>query len=133
MGKLTEHVLSQTNSVLRLSFLLHPHKLTDHIKALNKTSTVYDNNILKMYHSYLFDSAWLCYDDKVNRENETSVCRFDELITKKFMDEMDFVTPSQIFPGAFTYHQRLGRSAIANWSYFKYFENFYAKKLKLNL
>jgi hypothetical protein len=132
-GKLVEHVLARTNSALRLTLLFHPFKLAEHIAALNRTSTVFDNDLLRMYHSYLFDSAWLCYDRWAARETPTSVCFFEELITRHFIDERDFARPSQIFPGAFTYHQRLRNSVISNLSYFKYFENFYEKKLTLNL
>lgn len=126
--------------------LLHPKKLSKLVESSRKIS-IFDYNGLKVFHSFLFDPAWLCHDAAGGRVNNESVCEFEEFTEARFMSESEF-KPQRFFPGAFTYHLHLSDFsrftlrglnifkdvyAVSNFSYFKYFENYYRSALNFKL
>lgn len=119
------------NTVGSLTYILHPILLTNLIISNYKCS-IFNFGILKAYHSFMFDPAWLCFDGVVKKMDQNSVCSFKEFNSKNLIKE-DLFHPEKFFPGAFTYHLHLANcgSEIRNDSYFRYFEKYYKKILNL--
>lgn len=127
-----DETLTKSTNLETLIKNFHPNKISETVKKLNN-GNVFDYEPLRMLNGFLFDPAWLCFDQKLNRFNSKSVCYFAEFTHKKFMQESDF-KPDEFFSGAFTYHLHLKRSSgrIYKHSYFYYFEKYYNSVLKLN-
>lgn len=134
-----------SNTVSDLVNSLHPKKLTNLVN-IKRNRSIFEYEPIRVFHSFLFDPAWLCHDQEVERFNNQSVCNFDEFINFKFINEVDF-KPQNFFPGAFTYHLHLSDFSrntllgfnlfknvylIRNESYFEYFENYYSLILELD-
>lgn len=103
--------------------LTHPYIITDIIANLNN-NTIYNSKLLKVYHSLLFDSAWLCYDGYMPRIGPSMICNFKEFAIDK--SEFDV---SQFFPGAFAYHLHLRNIGLVinKNSYFEKFEQYFSE------
>ena len=125
-----EILASSPNSNLLID-AFHPNLISNIILAKNNNS-IYNYKPLKVLHSYLFDSAWLCYDGVEDPLNNRSVCGFNDFTSKKFVEENEF-SFRNFFSGAFAYHLHLrnAESQIYSKSYFFYLENYFKSFLKL--
>lgn len=116
-------IFSRDKSLSSLISSLHPFSLS---KKLQKNSN------FKIYHSFLFDSAWLCFDGRIQRSNNETVCGFNEFNNRRLVNIKNY-SIENFFRGAFTYHLHLVDCGlnIRNDSLFYLFENFYYKRLGL--
>ncbi|CAF0726946.1 unnamed protein product [Brachionus calyciflorus] len=128
INKLYDLVFKKSKSLKEIIRNLHPFSL-----SLLDLNDDYKNPILKIYHSFLFDPAWLCFDGKVKHLNKEAICGFQEFNNEKKIDEKKF-NPDDFFGGSFTYHLHLVNCGnnIRNDSYFQYFENYFEKNLRLD-
>lgn len=126
-------IISKSRTLNALIANFHPDKISSDIKTLN-SGNVFDYEPLRVLSGFLFDAAWLCFDEKLTRVDDSSVCYFSEFTTKQLIEANSF-KPGDFFAGAYTYHLHLKRSkgVISPTSYFSYFEKYYYSVLKLNL
>lgn len=132
ISDLYKQVLLKSDSTYSLISNFHPDRISNDISLLNNGS-VFDYKPLKTLHSYLFDSAWLCYDGIEKPLNSKSVCNFEDFTKKNLINETEFQL-KDFFPGAFNYHIHLKNARaniISTNSYFVYFENYFKSYLKL--
>ena len=131
IDELYKEILIKSTDTLTLMNAFHPNLVSDVITA-NNLNSIYNYAPIKVLHSYLFDSAWLCYDGLEGKLNEKSVCSFNDLTAKTFMNESDF-NIKDFFPGAFAYHIHLknAETQISSTSYFVYIENYFKSVIKL--
>jgi hypothetical protein len=130
IDKIYKEIISSSN--LNLLFdAFHPN-LISNIILTNNNNSIYNYKPLRVLHSYLFDSAWLCYDGIEGPLNNKSVCSFNDFTSKNFVNEKEFNFGS-FFSGAFTYHLHLRNadSDISSKSYFFYLENYFKSFLNL--
>lgn len=126
---INENFLSNVN---RLIAQLHPHKLADLVHKATRMS-IYEYKPLMLFHSCLFDPAWLCMDKKVSNPNPKLVCDSSDFTDRKLAERERFRI-DEFFPGAFAFHVHLSSrdsSIIHNESYFRYFELELESRLKL--
>jgi hypothetical protein len=131
---LYNRIVKKSNNLDDLISNFHPDEVSKEIVILNVLkNNVFDYKPLKILNQLLFDPAWLCFDNIIERFNDTSVCYFKEFTSKQFVSNDNF-KPSNFFPGAFTYHIHLKRSKgkIFGGSYFQLFENYYKSILQLD-
>lgn len=95
-------------------------------KFLN-SNDLYNNGLLIVYHSFLFDPNWLCSDRKMKHLNYNP-CSFTDFYSKKISQNF---TNEIFFPGSFTYHIHSMNPFYKtnNHSYLVYFENYFSKKV----
>ena len=131
LNNLYDLIIQRSYNAQQLVRNFHAHIVSMYICELNDNS-IYDWNSLITFHSYLFDPAWLCNDEKVARFNSKSVCYFNEFTRQVFMNESEFKLEN-FFPGAFTYHIHMRASGdyILNMTYFIYFENYFKSILNI--
>jgi hypothetical protein len=107
----------------------YPSRIKDTILALNNGGG-FNYTDFEVYHSVLFDPAWLCNDKIIGRLNNQSVCIFSEFYdTVITAEEFDF---NKFYGGAFTIHLHLvncGKCQIGPKSFFYHFENYFMKKI----
>ncbi|RMZ96735.1 glycosyltransferase family 32 [Brachionus plicatilis] len=84
-----DRIFSREKSTSAIISSLHPFSLSTNLFGRFK---------LKVYHSFLFDSAWLCFDGKKKRVSKETVCGFDEFNNR--------------YLGAFSYHLHLVNCGI---------------------
>lgn len=127
---INENLLSNVNSLIAQ---LHPHKLADLVRQSTRT-TIYEYKSLMLFHSCLFDPAWLCMDKQIGNPNPKLVCDSSDFTDRKLV-ERDRFRIDEFFPGAFAFHVHLSSrkddSGIHNQSYFRYFELELESRLKL--
>lgn len=137
--------VTRSNTIGHLVKSLHPRRLSKLIE-IKRGKSVFDYDALEVLHGSLFDPAWLCNDDHIERAQPTFVCKFGEFTAKKFMEKRDFDI-ERFFPGAFAYHLHLSvfgklsflgyeilgeKLRISEDSYFSYFEDYFRTTLKLS-
>ena len=122
LAAIYDHVIKPAHSMSSLINSLHPISLSGLLQS--KYGKLNKNSVLKMYHSLLFDPAWLCADGILPRFDSRTLCSFAELGSFKFMNQSDFRL-EEFFPGAFTYHMHLKSVGedVKNHSYFYYIES----------
>ena len=86
---LYERIVKNNAHLNTLINSFHPHSLSNLVRSLNR-NTIYDYELLKTYHSFLFDPAWTCYDGVIKRLKSDLVCGFDEFNNKKMIEESAF-------------------------------------------
>lgn len=123
-----DRIFSKEKSTSALISSLHPFSLSSKIR-----SKFFGKFEIKIYHSFLFDSAWLCFDGKYRRPTKETVCGFDEFNNKNLVDIRNY-SIENFFKGAFTYHLHLVNCGlnIRNDSIFYFLEKFYSNKLRIN-
>ncbi|CAF1026324.1 unnamed protein product [Brachionus calyciflorus] len=91
---------------------------------------LFNNDYLKVYHSFLFDPIWLCNDGKIKVLNEKLVCSFSDFTKRAHIKQGEFKREN-FFPGAFTYHihSMPNKYEIHENSYLNFFENYFRNKL----
>lgn len=100
-------IVSSWKTLNDLIFRFEPHEITVSVKKLNNGS-MYNYKYLKMLHSALFDSAWLCHENAIGILNLNSMCSFSDFAGKEFQNiRRDNFSPDIIFPGAFALHLHL--------------------------
>lgn len=121
-----------TNSLHDLISAFHPFALAARLPPMENTN-VFDLKLVKMYHSSLFDPAWLCNDGVIDRATPLTPCGFRDFNNNLDVERKDF-QPDNFFPGAFTYHLHLKdcKTLIKNNSYFQYFEDYFKSVLILD-
>jgi len=132
--------ISRTNTMGAIVRSLHPKRLSRLIRYHG--NQVLDFTPLQVLHVSLFDPAWLCNDEYLNRTNG-NLCSFGEFTANR----IDGFKAEEFFPGAFVYHihlsvfgvfslfgyEFLGKALeIKEFSYFHYFEIYYRSLLHLN-
>ncbi len=131
MSKFIKQLLVRSSDASASEFLrsFHPFFVRDLILTLNN-GNLYSYLTFKIYHSVLFDPAWLCNDGMVNRdEANLTLCRFNEIFNvsqKRFSIE-------GFFNGAFTFHYHFDNRksySVKNDSYFCHLESYFKSKLK---
>lgn len=107
----------------------YPSRIKAAIKKLSY-GDIYNYPYLKVYHSALFDPAWLCNDGVLPRLNDQVVCVFSEFYdTIVKADEFDM---KKFYNGAFTFHLHLnncGKCIIDTTSYFYHIQSYFNTKL----
>lgn len=126
--KFYELVINPTEDLKTLIDALHPHSFSLAIGAFQPEL------ILKKFHSFLFDPAWLCFDEALPRFDKKTICSFDEINHEKFIDETEFKL-EEFFKGAFTYHLHTVDcgQGVRSGSYFDYLERHFYKLLASRL
>jgi len=127
-----EKLISGSNYLQGTLAAFHPfYRISPLIKNLNFGS-IFNYKPFLIIHSYFFDPAWLCNDEKISRFNSKSVCKFDEFTDKMFINENEFKI-NDFFQGAFGYHLHYSNlfHNFNNKSYFFYFENYFKNVLNM--
>jgi hypothetical protein len=129
IAKLIAAVVEKSASFDELEKAFHPQQLINIIRSGNShVFDIYSYDGLRTFHSYFFDSNWLCADGMVSRKNN-SICTFNEFGSRKFVNESEF-KPTEFFKYSFAYHVHMSSiGRILNGSYLSYFESFYRKNL----
>ena len=111
----------------------YPARVKDTIYQINN-GNIYHYKDFEVYHSILFDPAWLCNDGVLPRFNNITVCVFrefyDTVITAKEFNIEKF------YGGAFSFHLHLGncgKCTIDSTSFFYHIENYFIKKIGKNI
>ena len=112
-------------------YLFHPYTISSIVRTLNDQH-LFNYRTLRALNCVLFDPAWLCADSGGSKGSALDVCAFDEFNKKYFVNESDF-RPAEFYAGAFAYHLHLKDLGfqVADYSYFKYFENYFYRNLLL--
>ena len=112
-------------------YLFHPYKISNIVRELNGNS-LFEFKTLRVLNCVLFDPAWICADSNHTVNHFEGVCDFSEFNRKSIRNETSF-RAEDFFGGAFTYHLHLKNLGfhVNEMSFFKYFENFYLKNLKI--
>jgi hypothetical protein len=106
----------------------HPQRIFEELFLLNhnRKIQVYKSEHFRIYHSVLFDPAWLCNDNVETKQTDRSVCKFEDFYDMELLpNEFDV---SLFFPNAFTYHlhtSNCGSCVVRNTSYFAHLQNHY--------
>jgi hypothetical protein len=107
----------------------YPARVKDTIHGLNKGG-IYNYTDFEVYHSIIFDPAWLCNDGVLPRLDDKIVCVFKEFYdTKITAEEFDI---DKFYGGAFSFHLHLGNCGscqIGPQSFFYHIENYFSKKI----
>jgi WD repeat and SOF domain-containing protein 1 len=77
----------------------HPSRIKDAIKKLNN-GDIFSYINLKVYHSVVFDPAWLCNDGVLPRLNDQIVCEYPEFYNT-VINDFDI---KKFYNGAFSFH-----------------------------
>ena len=123
-----ETILNDTkHRDINLVDAFYPTRIKDTIKKLNN-GKIYNYLNFLVYHSALFDPAWLCNDGVLKRYNEKTVCKYQEFYdTIIAADEFDI---KNFYDGAFTFHLHLGncgKCQINATSFFNHIEIYFSK------
>jgi hypothetical protein len=122
--------LNQPSAYVDLTHGFHPHSVANAVSQLNN-GNLYHFKDFEVFHSILFDPAWLCNDGVLERLNDITVCVFKEfydtvITAEKFkMDEF--------YGGSFSFHLHLGncgKCTIDQNSFFHHIETFFKNKIK---
>lgn len=128
--KLYEYIIETSNNEMDLVQGFYPTNVKNAIFLLNGKRSIYNYTGLNVYHSVLFDPAWLCNDLEMEKV-KAKICKFADfydLIVNDFNIE-------EFFPGAFTHHLHLkncGTCIVSNTSYFYHFEKHFSHKLGIH-
>ena len=128
-GFMKHLVSADLQSVSSLSRRLHPLALSTFIGKFTKSSEICSNPLLSVYHSFLFDPAWLCNDNYIRRDSFKPEwpCEFRQLVSKAVTHKgQDF------FRGSFTYHMHFGHFNMepAEHSMMRHLEEHYQSRLE---
>ena len=107
----------------------YPARIRDSVRVLN--GNIYHYKDFEVFHSIMFDPAWLCNDGVLPRFNNVTVCVFkefyDTVITSKEF-KID-----QFYGGAFSFHLHLGncgKCQIDENSFFHHIESYFSNKIQ---
>jgi hypothetical protein len=127
---LYDAILGNNKRYINLVGSFYPAKIKNAVWRLNK-GWIYNYTDFEVYHSIIFDPAWLCNDGVLPRLNNKTVCVFREFYdTVITAEEFDF---NKFYGGAFSVHLHLGncgKCQIGPKSFFYHFENYFRKKVK---
>lgn len=121
------------SNVDRLISRLHPHNLADLVGFLTGES-IFSYKSLMLFHSGMFDPAWLCMDRILTNPDPTLVCKSSDFVMPMRADPSRF-SIDNFFPGAFAYHVHLSginKLGIHEKSFFQYFEIHLESQLNIN-
>jgi hypothetical protein len=126
--KVYELIINKAKTGKELVKGFYPSRIKNAVYNLNNGS-IYSYKGLNVYHSVIFDPAWLC-NDYFKLLYKSNVCKFSQFYDQK----VDTFIAKDVFPGSFTHHLHLGNCGeciIKNGSYFYHFQSYFESKLGL--